>query len=253
MGGSLAAGWLKARSIADLSLIAPRPSDEVRLWSRLAGVRLNPEPRAVDVLVVAVKPQVFAKVKDEIAPWVGPDTLVLSVMAGIRLAALEAALGSSRVYRGMPNTPGSVGAGVTLLCGPDHATDVETCTKLLQPLGHVEGPMSEDTLVKATALSGCGPAYAFLLAEAMTKAGVSAGLDEDLAARLSRRTIAGASALMSEDETPADQLRRNVTSPKGVTAAALDVLMGEPGLVSLMERAVAAAIARDEELSRDLA
>ena len=200
-----------------------------------------------------MKPQVFPKILDDLRAFVGPDTLVLSIMAGITLSSLAGKLGTSRVARAMPNTPGLVGEGMTLLCMPEEAADDDTAYlhELLTPLGSVEGPLGEDQISAATALSGCGPAYAFLLAEVMAAAGVAHGLDEDLALRLAQKTVQGAGALMMESDEPPSTLRENVTSPGGVTKAALDVLMRDGAMPSLMKEAVAEAIRRDRELSGD--
>ncbi|MEM7640389.1 MAG: pyrroline-5-carboxylate reductase dimerization domain-containing protein, partial [Pseudomonadota bacterium] len=176
-----------------------------------------------------------------------------SVMAGVSLATLEAKLGTSRVARAMPNTPGLVGKGVTILCTrPDTGADtIATLQDLLTPLGGVEGPIDETQLPAATAISGCGPAYGFLLAEVMSAAGAKHGLDPDFAMRLARKTVEGAGALMEDAEEDAATLRQNVTSPNGVTQAALEVLMSPDAMPSLFEDAVAAAIARDIALSKE--
>ena len=151
----------------------------------------------------------------------------------------------------MPNTPGLIGKGMTLLCLPQTASadDANALHKLLSPLGDVEGPITEDKISAATAISGCGPAYGFLLAEVMAAAGVAHGLDADMALRLARKTVEGAGALMMSSDEPPSTLRENVTSPGGVTKAALDVLMRDGAMPSLMEEAVAAAVRRDRELS----
>eukprot|EP00903_Cladosiphon_okamuranus_P002988 g2986.t1 len=174
-------------------------------------------------------------------------------MAGVSMATLEAKLGTSNVARAMPNTPGLVGKGVTILCTKPNADAafIADMTALLAPLGTVEGPISEAQLPAATAISGCGPAYGFLLAEVMAAAGEHHGLDRALAMRLARKTVEGAGALMEGSEEEAATLRQNVTSPNGVTQAALEVLMSPEGMPSLFVDAVAAAIARDIELSKE--
>jgi len=153
----------------------------------------------------------------------------------------------------MPNTPGLVGKGVTLLCTQPDAPDALAAdmTTLLTPLGAVEGPISEADLPAATAISGCGPAYGFLLAEVMAAAGAAHGLDPELAMRLARKTVEGAGALMEASEADAAILRKNVTAPNGVTQAALEVLMSPSAMPSVFVDAIAAAIARDLELSEE--
>jgi pyrroline-5-carboxylate reductase len=253
MGSALAGGWLKAGFAGAIDIVDPNASGPVSAWAEQGSVRVNPEVAHADLLVVAVKPQVFGGLAPSIAQRVGPQTQVLSVMAGVSLATLEAKLGTSRVARAMPNTPGLVGKGVTILCTkPETSADTIAVLKsLLTPLGAVEGPIDEDLLPAATAVSGCGPAYGFLLAEVMAAAGVAHGLDPDMAMRLARKTVEGAGALMDASEEDAATLRRNVTSPNGVTQAALEVLMSEAALPSIFKQAIGAAIDRDNELSRE--
>lgn len=253
MGSALAGGWLKAGFAGAIDIVDPHPSETVAAWADQGEVRLNPPPAPADILVIAVKPQVFGDLAAHIAEHVGPRTQVLSVMAGVSLATLQTKLGTSSVARAMPNTPGLVGKGVTILCTKPETSDqtIDLLKSLLTPLGAVEGPIGEDLLPAATAVSGCGPAYGFLLAEVMAAAGTAHGLDPDMAMRLARKTVEGAGALMEASEEDAATLRRNVTSPNGVTQAALDVLMSETALPSIFKRAIGAAIERDNELSRE--
>ncbi len=253
MGSALAGGWLKSGRSGQIDIIDPSPVEFVQDWVEAGQVRLNPSPAPASLLVVAVKPQVFGALADEIAARVGPETLVLSIMAGVSLQTLETKLGTSKVARAMPNTPGLVGKGVTILCTkPDaSAQTVSLLEALLSPLGAVEGPIEESLLPAATAVSGCGPAYGFLLAEAMAAAGAAHGLDPDLAMRLARKTVEGAGALMENASEDAATLRKNVTSPNGVTQAALEVLMSPDAMPSIFERAIDAAIKRDIALSKE--
>ena len=253
MGSALAGGWLKAGFAGAIDIVDPNASETVQAWADRGDVRLNPETATADMLVIAVKPQVFGDLAQSIAARVGPGTQVLSVMAGVSLATLEAKLGTARVARAMPNTPGLVGKGVTILCTkPETAPEtIASLKSLLAPLGVVEGPIGEDLLPAATAVSGCGPAYGFLLAEVMAAAGAAHGLDPALAMRLARKTVEGAGALMEASEEDAATLRQNVTSPNGVTQAALEVLMSDAAMPSVFRDAVAAAIARDNALSRE--
>ncbi|MEM9178737.1 MAG: pyrroline-5-carboxylate reductase [Pseudomonadota bacterium] len=253
MGSALAGGWLNAGLAGQIDIVEPHPSATVQAWADAGKIRLNDTARDADILVVAVKPQMFGALAADIATRVGAETQVLSVMAGVSLATLEAKLGTSRVARAMPNTPGLVGKGVTILCTrPDtRAETIATLQDLLTPLGAVEGPIDEAQLPAATAISGCGPAYGFLLAEVMAAAGAKHGLDPDFAMRLARKTVEGAGALMEDAEEDAATLRQNVTSPNGVTQAALEVLMSPDAMPSLFEDAVAAAIARDIALSKE--
>ena len=253
MGSALAAGWLRSKNAPALSIIDPSPSATVKGWEQAAKARVNPAPHSVDVVVVAVKPQIFSEVENQIRDWIGPSTLVLSIMAAVKIRSLQERLGTDHIARAMPNTPGAIGKGITLLAMPPGlpGADVTAARQLLEPLGAVEGPMSEDDLLAATTVSGCGPAYVFLLAEVMAQAGAEQGLDPDLAMRLAKQTISGSAALMDAAEETPDALRRAVTSPGGVTKAALDILMGEGGMPSLFVDALKAAAARDRELSEE--
>jgi len=253
MGSALAGGWLKAGQFSQIDIVDPSPADSVSDWIAAGKVRHNPAPEPADILVVAVKPQMFGQLADEIRKRVGPETRVLSIMAGVSIETLKTKLGTKAVTRAMPNTPGLVGKGVTLLCTQPDASDalITDMTALLKPLGTVEGPISETQLPAATAISGCGPAYGFLLAEVMAAAGAAHGLDPELAMRLARKTVEGAGALMEASEDDAATLRQNVTSPNGVTQAALEVLMSPSAMPSVFVDAIAAAIARDVELSKE--
>lgn len=253
MGSALAGGWLKSGRSGQIDIVDPSPVQLVQDWVEAGQVRLNPPPSPASLLVVAVKPQVFGALADEIATHVGSQTLVLSIMAGVSLQTLETKLGTSQVARAMPNTPGLVSKGVTILCTkPDTSPEIVSLLEaLLSPLGAVEGPIDEALLPAATAVSGCGPAYGFLLAEAMAAAGAAHGLDPDLAMRLARKTVEGAGALMENSADDAATLRKNVTSPNGVTQAALEVLMSPEAMPSIFERAIDAAIKRDIALSKE--
>ena len=253
MGSALAGGWLKAGLSGQINIVDPNPTALVKDWIAVGQVQHNPVAMPADVLVIAVKPQVFGDLVAEIKSRVGPQTCVLSIMAGVSTATLEAKLGTPNVARAMPNTPGLVGMGVTILCTKPNASEaiVSELKAVLAPLGAVEGPIAESLLPAATAISGCGPAYGFLLAEVMAAAGEKHGLAPDMAMRLARKTVEGAGALMQDADDDAATLRKNVTSPNGVTQAALEVLMSPHGMPSLFEDAVAAAIARDIALSKE--
>jgi pyrroline-5-carboxylate reductase len=186
-----------------------------------------------------------------LAPLVSAATVVVSIMAGRTLQFLDAALPGAAIIRAMPNTPAAIGRGITVAVPAANVTPAQRALAdaLLAATGVLEWADDEALMDAVTAVSGSGPAYVFLLAEELAKAGVAAGLPPALAARLARETVAGSGELLHRsDEAPAT-LRKNVTSPGGTTAAALDVLMGPDGLEKLMTAAVVAAAKR----SRDLA
>ena len=253
MGGALAEGWLKRRGGPKPVIVDPKPSERVEAWAGAGRITLNPPPKPAGTLVLAVKPQLFRELIDDVRPWVGEETLVVSIMAGWRIEQISRLLGAERIIRVMPNTPGAIGQGVCLLSpGPVASrTEIARARDLLEPLGLVEGPMGEEELSLATGLSGSGPAYVFLLAESLAAAAEAEGLDEARAARLARQTVIGAAALMAESDSDPSQLRRAVTSPGGVTQAALDVLMDDHGMPFLFRQALRAAVQRDRKLSRD--
>jgi pyrroline-5-carboxylate reductase len=252
MGGAMLSGWLAGGLEAKrVVVIEPRPSAEI---SALAarGIRLNPKDVAtVDTLVVAVKPQSFRDTGAQLKSLVGPATLVVSIMAGTTIASLNEVCGGA-VVRAMPNTPAAIGRGITVAV-PSHnvsAAQRATADALLRATGSVAWVEDEGLMDAVTAVSGSGPAYIFLLAEELARAGVAAGLPEELATRLARETVTGSGELLHRSDLSAATLRQNVTSPGGTTAAALSVLMAEDGLQQLMIRAIAAATARSKELAK---
>jgi pyrroline-5-carboxylate reductase len=176
---------------------------------------------------------------------------VVSIMAGTTIASITEVCGGS-VVRAMPNTPAAIGRGITVAVAAKNvsASQRAVADALLRATGSVEWVDDEGLMDAVTAVSGSGPAYVFLLAEELARAGVEAGLPEALATKLARETVAGSGELLFRSDSPSATLRQNVTSPGGTTAAALDVLMGEGGMQSLLTRAVAAATRRSKELAK---
>jgi len=255
MGSAMLDGWIGlGLDPARVAVIEPQPSPELMALAA-RGLRLNPDRHALRdpaVIVIAVKPQVAAEVVPAAAPLVGPSSVVVSIMAGQRLAALERALpGGTAAIRTMPNTPAAIGRGITVAVANAHvsAPQRELAGRLLAAIGTVEWVADEALLDAVTAVSGSGPAYVFLLAETLARAGAAAGLPADLAGRLARATVAGSGELLHRSPLEAATLRRNVTSPGGTTEAALAVLMGKDGLGPVMQQAVAAATRRSRELA----
>lgn len=250
MGTALLQGWLAGGLPAGaVHVLEPHPSD----WLRDSGVNLGDDlPPDPAVAVIAVKPQVMAAALPQLRPMGGGGTLFVSIAAGIRIAGYEDLLGAATpIVRAMPNTPAAVGRGITALCGNRAAgtADLDLAAGLLAAVGAVVRLPDEGLMDAVTALSGSGPAYVFHLVEGLAAAGVAAGLPADIAMQLARATVTGAGELLHQSPAPADQLRRDVTSPGGTTAAALAVLMDPAtGLAPLLERAVAAAAARGREL-----
>jgi pyrroline-5-carboxylate reductase len=254
MGGAMLTGWLaQGLDAKRVVVIEPHPSAEISGLTA-QGVRLNPsakEAGEVDTLVVAVKPQSFREAGALLKPFVGPSTLVVSIMAGTTIAVLEAVCGGS-VVRAMPNTPAAISRGITVAVAAKSvsATQRAVADALLRATGSVEWADQESLMDAVTAVSGSGPAYVFLLAEELARAGVAAGLPAELATKLARETVAGSGELLHRSEQSATTLRQNVTSPGGTTAAALEVLMAPNGMQPLMTRAIAAATQRSKDLAK---
>jgi len=253
MGGAMLGGWL-AHGLSPhcIAVIEPSPSAEIAALAS-SGIELNPDPAEIgpiEALVVAVKPQSFKQAAARLRQFVSHGTAVVSIMAGTRIVSLQEAYGGA-IIRAMPNTPAAIGRGITVAVP---AADVATGQRvladaLLSALGVVEWVDDEGLMDAVTAISGSGPAYVYLLAEELTRAGIEAGLPEALASRLACETVSGSGELLYRSRLPPGTLRHNVTSPGGTTAAALDVLTGEPGLRELMIRATAAAVQRSLELA----
>jgi pyrroline-5-carboxylate reductase len=206
-----------------------------------------------DVVVFAIKPQIADQTIPSYARFVSDRPVFLSVIAGKTTDGLRAFLGpSAEVVRAMPNTPASIAKGITALYAQPNVTDLQRkiCESLMSAVGDVVWLTDEGQMDAVTAVSGSGPAYVFLFAEALMAAGIEAGLPAHLAAALARKTVAGAGQMLGVLSDPPELLRKNVTSPGGTTAAALEVLTGEGGLQKLMSRAVAAAAARSRELAK---
>jgi pyrroline-5-carboxylate reductase len=254
MGSALLEGWLRfGLDPKHISVLEPQPTSQTAaLVSR--GLQLNPQLRGlgeVAAVVIAVKPQSAAEAIPPLKPMIGASTVVVSIMAGRTLQFIAGALNAScALVRAMPNTPAAIGRGITVAVPRDvNPAQRKLADRLLRATGSVEWTDDEALMDAVTAVSGSGPAYIFLLAEALAEAGVASGLPPSLAAKLARETVAGSGELLHRSELDAAVLRQNVTSPGGTTAAALEVLMGKDGLTQLMRKAVAAATKRSRELA----
>jgi pyrroline-5-carboxylate reductase len=254
MGFAMLEGWIGlGLAPARLAVIEPQPSADVAALAG-RGLRLNPAVASVaaaSAIVLAVKPQIAPEAVPPLAEFCGPATLAVSIMAGRTLGFLADALPGVAAVRAMPNTPAAIGRGITVAVANARvgAAQRDLAHALLAAVGGVEWVNDETLLDAVTAVSGSGPAYVFLLAEALAQAGIAAGLPAELATRLARETVAGSGELLHLSPLDPAALRRNVTSPGGTTAAALDVLMRADGLGALMQEAVAAATRRSRELA----
>lgn len=253
MGCAMLEGWL-ARKLPPkkIVVIEPQPSKAIKALAK-RGVRINPKGDigTAAAMVIAVKPQIAPEAMPQLAPMAGRKTVVVSIMAGRTLRFLESHLPEAAVVRAMPNTPAAIGRGITVAVGNSRVgpSARKLAQGLLAATGSVEWVDDEGLMDAVTAVSGSGPAYVFLLAEAMAQAGEAAGLPPALAEKLARETVAGSGELLHRSPAAAAILRQNVTSPGGTTAAALEVLMGKAGMGPLMTQAVAAATKRGKELA----
>jgi len=255
MGGAMLDAWLAlGLPPASVVVIEPQPAPELTALSS-RGLKLNPllkDVREVSAIVIAVKPQVAPVVVPTLAPLLTPNTVMLSIMAGRTLGFLEGALAQqTALVRAMPNTPAAIGRGITVAAPNAKVSQRQRALvhTLLAATGLVEWVTDEGLMDAVTAVSGSGPAYVFLLVEALTHAGMSAGLPPELAAKLARATVSGSGELLDRSPLDPATLRQNVTSPGGTTAAALDVLMAADGMTALMSQAVLAATQRSRELA----
>lgn len=254
MGSAMLDGWL-ARGLdpKKIIVIEPEPVKAVKALAR-RGLKLNPKDKlgVASAIVIAVKPQSAPEALPPLARYIDKATLLLSIMAGRTIGFLENSLpGGTAIVRAMPNTPAAIGRGISVAVANAKISKRQRkqASDLLAAIGKVEWVPDEALMDAVTALSGSGPAYIFLLAECMARAGVTAGLPPELATRLARETVAGSAELLHRSDFDAATLRQNVTSPGGTTAAALEVLMGPGGFDQLLTQAIAAATQR----SRDLA
>lgn len=250
MGGALLRGWLNAEIIhaQSSSVIDPGADAGVKKLAREHGFALNPPLAAVDAdaLVFSLKPQTAASVLPAYGK-IARSAIVISVMAGTSLAAIARMLGNPpRMARAMPNLPASHGAGVTGVYAPTtlNSAGRDVVDQLMAAVGETVWVESEKEIDFVTAISGSGPAYFFLLTEALGEAGVALGLDREAAFKLARATAVGAGNMLATDpRTPAD-MRKSVTSPGGTTAAALKVFDGDDKALRKLVRAAAEAAAK---------
>lgn len=254
MGRALLDGWLADGTVAAEKVIVVEPAEVALPASvrRVSGASSLDRDLAPDVVVFAVKPQAMDEVVPPYAHFVRPGCAFLSIAAGRPIAYFEQRLGkAAALVRAMPNTPAAISRGITVLCanGNVAAAQRELCGALLAAVGATEWIDDERLMDAVTAVSGSGPAYVFLLTEALAEAGVAAGLPRTLAEKLARLTVAGSGELMIRSGLAPSTLRENVTSPGGTTAAALEVLNAKDGLAALMRDAVATATKRSRELA----
>jgi pyrroline-5-carboxylate reductase len=251
MGGALLAGWLQrgldAKSVV---VIDPSPPPDSAAMLVKAGILSTAMPPSVAarLIVIAVKPQIIAGVLPDLQRMIGPATIVLSIAAGATLANLEAGLGSAAIVRSMPNTPSHVREGVTAVAYEESlpAQDAAAARTLFESIGLVVR-VEERWLDAVTGLSGSGPAYVYVLIEALADGGVKMGLPRDTAQLLAAQTVSGAARLLLDSHEHAGVLKDRVASPGGTSIAGLHELE-RGGLRAALLSAVEAAAQRSHEL-----
>ena len=256
MGGALLKGWIRS-GVKPLVVVEPNPSHQLSRLARASGVAMHADIEnllgRIRACVMALKPQVLKTEAPRLAPVAQSGALMISIAAGTSIRSLARAWGrGAQIVRAMPNTPGAIGRGITALYAPANitATQRKLAQSLLSPLGDTLWAKREALIDSVTAVSGSGPAYVFLLVEALAAAAQREGLPREAAEKLARATIAGAGALLDSEARGAAEFRKDVTSPGGTTEAALKILMARDGLKPLIARAVRAARKRATELSR---
>ena len=257
MGGAMLGGWLDRGLAADSVHIVEPFADNAAAAAKLGVNVYNapgdlPADLAPAVVIFAVKPQQMADAAPAFSGFTA-SAVYLSIAAGTPISTFENFLGSdAAIVRSMPNTPAAVRRGITVACPNDNVSDEQRalCHDMLEAVGDVGWVDDEGLIDAVTATSGSGPAYVFLLIECLANAGQAAGLNAEMARQLAEATVSGAGELARQSDDEAATLRKNVTSPGGTTAAALEVLMADDGLQQLMTRAVAAAADRSRELAK---
>ncbi len=252
MGEILAEGLVRAGWETENIILLVRREERAREAERRTAIKATLDPAEAiderDVIVVAVKPKDVEGLLGQIKDLVRPGQVLVSLAAGVPLAVFENALGDVAVVRSMPNTPAAVDEGMTAYCAGSHADGdaLALANMVLSAVGETI-QLSEDLLDAVTAVSGTGPAYVFLMAEALTEAAIREGLPHHAAEKLVIQTMRGAGALLSVSDKSAFRLRAEVTSPGGTTAAAMHMLE-DGGFRALMENAVRSAAQRSREL-----
>ncbi|PSH70910.1 pyrroline-5-carboxylate reductase [Phyllobacterium brassicacearum] len=256
MGFAMLKGWLDAGILKPDQVHVIEPTDALRERAATLGVHAHANASRLDedlnprVILIAVKPQVMRDVLPAYERFADDATFV-SVAAGIKVALFEQYLGEkAAIIRTIPNTPAAIGKGMIVTFRNAHVSDsdAEFVDQLLKTSGKVAAVDDESLIDVATAVSGSGPAYVFHFIECLTEAAVTAGLERKTAELLAMQTVYGAGVLAASSEDTPTKLREQVTSPKGTTAAALDVLMGNDELKRLLTKAVDAAHQRAIEL-----
>ncbi len=257
MGFAMLDGWVKGGRIKAQDVLVIEPNDSLRARAAALDVKTVADAKDIaadcrpDLIIFAVKPQVMKDVVPAYARFATTGTAFLSIAAGTPISVFEELLGpTASIIRCMPNTPAAIGKGMMVLFANPNVSPAQDqfVQDLLSANGAIAFIQDENQMDAVTAVSGSGPAYVFHFIEALTSAAEKAGLTADVAKLLAMQTVMGAGALAAESSEDPEQLRKNVTSPNGTTAAALDILMEDDRLLDLVSKAVDAAKQRSIEL-----
>ena len=257
MAEAMIRGLLRGRDFDAKSISASGPRDErMRELRESYGIDAttdNTRPAMAEIVVLSVKPQILSRVLDEVADAINKDALVISIAAGVPVSAIQARLaGGTRVVRAMPNTPALVDAGATAIAGGEHAreSDLEEAKRIFDAIG-LTVILEESQMDAVTGLSGSGPAYVFLILEALSDAGVKVGLSRRTAQLLAAQTVLGSAKLLLETNEHPGRLKDMVTSPGGTAITGLHTLENG-GVRTTLMNAVEAATRRSRELGEAL-
>jgi len=255
MGGAMLRSW-SAMNENKIIVLDPGETEAIKNAKKLGAQHVTNAadlPDKIDIVILAIKPQLFKTVAPQISAHTSDEALIISVLAGTSLNALQAQFSKNPIIRAMPNTPASIGKGITAITGNNFVTktDIKMAIRLLSPCGPVRYVSTEELIDAVTAISGSGPAYIFHFVEALTQSGKELGLSDDDAQAFAREMVIGAGALLEASDETAGQLRKNVTSPNGTTQAALDVLMNKNALTLLVKMTTKAAYERAQELANE--
>lgn len=244
MGGSLVRGWVNtACNDFDIEIVTPTPRTDFHL---LQHQTVSTYEGAPDIIIFAVKPQILDKIIKDYIPMISPDTTIVSVAAGKTIDFFTKHFPKNKIVRAMPNLPVSVNQGVTLLTMAENTDRHSVVETLFSQVGSCFW-VPEKSFDSLTALTGSGPAYIYLLTEILGQIIENQGIDKVESIKMAKALVAGSAELMTHSTYKPEELRKAVTSPKGVTAAALNVLI--PDMQKLFNKAIGDAAKRSKELS----
>lgn len=255
MGGAMLKSWVKSPNLS-VTVLDPGLTPAIEDAKKQGAEHIKTTDNFVssaDVVILAIKPQLFESVAASLAKAITDNALIISILAGTSLESLESYFPNNPIIRAMPNTPAAIGKGITAITGNQAVgeREVSVAKNLLEACGYVRTVENETLIDSVTAISGSGPAYIFYFVEALTKAAQELGLTNEDSAVFARQMVVGAGALLEKSQEEASQLRINVTSPNGTTQAALDVLMSENGLMPLIKKTTQAAFQRAQDLAKE--